>query len=92
MNRRARHTLATLLIWGAFGATAWACPVCFRMEEGPVTEGVRAAIVVLLGVTTAVLAGFAVFIHGFVRRASYLEMGRGGGEARRSSKSEGGND
>jgi hypothetical protein len=68
MNRRAGHLLATLLIWAAFGTTAWACPVCFRMEEGPVTDGVRAAIVVLLGVTTGVLGGFAVFIRGFVRR------------------------
>jgi hypothetical protein len=74
MNRRARQTFATLLIWAAFGATAWACPVCFRMEEGPVTDGVRAAIVVLIGVTTSVLAGFAVFIRGFVRRERESEL------------------
>jgi hypothetical protein len=48
--------------------SAWACPVCFRMEEGPVTDGVFAAVLVLLGVTGSVLVGFGVFIHGFVRR------------------------
>jgi hypothetical protein len=68
MNARIRQPLAIFLIWAALGASALACPVCFRMDDGPVSDGVRAAIVVLLGVTTAVLAGFAVFIRGFVRR------------------------
>ena len=65
--------LLGLLMWASSCATAWACPVCFRMEEGPVTAGVRAAVVVLMTVTVAVLAGFAIFIRGFVRRAGALE-------------------
>lgn len=69
----ADRAFATILIWAALGAGAWACPVCFRMDEGPVTDGVRAAVMVLIGVTTVVLAGFGVFIRGFVRRARAVE-------------------
>jgi hypothetical protein len=45
-----------------------ACPVCFQMEDGQAAAGVRAAVLVLAGVTTAVLAGFGVFIRRLVRR------------------------
>jgi hypothetical protein len=47
-----------------------ACPVCFQVEEGPVVNGVRAAVVVLITVTVGVLAGFGVFIARFVRRSA----------------------
>ncbi|HEY6357424.1 MAG TPA: hypothetical protein VIX35_04230 [Vicinamibacterales bacterium] len=51
------------------GATPlFACPICFQVEEGPVTAGVRAAVVVLIGVTVGVLAGFGVFVARFVAR------------------------
>jgi len=56
--------------WAAASASALACPICFRVEEGPVTDGVRAAVLVLMGVTAGVLAGFGVFIARFVRRAA----------------------
>ena len=56
--------------WAAAGSIALACPVCFRIEEGPVSDGVRAAVVVLISVTVGVLTGFAVFIARFVRRAA----------------------
>jgi len=46
-----------------------ACPICFQFEQGPVTAGMRGAVLVLMGVTVGVLAGFAVFITRFVRRA-----------------------
>jgi hypothetical protein len=85
-----KRAVATVLVWTALGASAWACPVCFRMEDGPVSDGVRAAVVVLLGVTTTVLAGFAVFIRGFIKRAGDLADAGDVGEARRSSDSEGG--
>lgn len=85
-----KRVVATVLIWTALGASGWACPVCFRMEDGPVSDGVRAAVVVLMGVTTTVLAGFAVFIRGFIKRAGALADARSGGETRRSSESEGG--
>ena len=65
--------IATLVIWTSLGVSVWACPVCFRMEEGPVTDGVRLAVLVLMGVTTMVLTGFGVFIRGFIRRARAVE-------------------
>jgi hypothetical protein len=43
------------------------------MDDGPVSDGIRAAIVVLLGVTTTVLGGFAAFIRGFIQRERTAE-------------------
>lgn len=53
------------------GATSHllACPICFQVEEGPVTAGARAAVLVLIGVTLGVLAGFGVFVAKFIARA-----------------------
>jgi heme/copper-type cytochrome/quinol oxidase subunit 2 len=73
MTRAWRKKVMSMLVavfWGAAGASALACPVCFRVEEGPVTDGVRAAVLVLVGVTVGVLSGFGVFIVRFVRRAA----------------------
>jgi hypothetical protein len=67
MTRIMRRLGLTLAIWLAAGAAVGACPVCFRIEDGPVSDGVRAAVIVLMGVTTAVLGGFAMFIVRFVR-------------------------
>jgi len=67
------RSLLAVIVWMSASATAWACPVCFRMEEGPVSAGVRAAIVVLMTVTVSVLTGFAIFIRGFVRRSRTSE-------------------
>lgn len=65
----ARHRiLLAAVLWIASGAAALACPICFQVEEGPVTDGIRAAVLVLVGVTGTVLAGFAAFIVRFVRR------------------------
>ena len=69
-TRRGVISTAVAGCWAAASVTALACPVCFRIEEGPVTDGVRAAVFVLIGVTVGVLAGFAVFIARFVRRAA----------------------
>ncbi len=52
----------------AAGEIALACPICFRVEENATTDGVYAAVLVLVGVTTVVLGAFARFIVGFVRR------------------------
>jgi hypothetical protein len=70
-------TIAPRRVAAAWVTVAWivapavlaACPVCFRVEDGPVADGVRAAVFVLVGVTTGVLAGFGVFIARFVRRS-----------------------
>lgn len=66
---RRRTTAVTLAVWFAAGAVAHACPICFQVEDGPATQGVRAAVVVLASVTGVVLAGFAVFVGGIVRRS-----------------------
>jgi hypothetical protein len=77
MTRAWRRRILGALIamfWATAGASALACPVCFRVEEGPVTDGVRAAVLVLVGVTVGVLSGFGVFIVRFVRRAAVEDL------------------
>ena len=64
------RAIATLLGWLAAGATALACPICFQAESNATTDGIRAAVVVLVAVTCCVLGGFAWFIVRFRRRAS----------------------
>jgi len=55
------------LILGATG-TALACPVCFQVEENATTDGVRVAVILLVGVTTVVLGAFARFVVLFAKR------------------------
>jgi len=71
MTRSHRRFVAACaaVAWIGAPAALAACPVCFGVEAGPVTDGVRAAVLVLIGVTTGVLAGFGVFIARFVRRS-----------------------
>ena len=54
----------------AAGEAALACPICFRVEENATTDGVQAAVLILVGVTTVVLGAFARFVAGFVKRES----------------------
>lgn len=54
----------------AASEVAFACPICFRVEENATTDGVQAAVLVLVGVTTVVLGAFARFVAGFVKRES----------------------
>jgi threonine/homoserine/homoserine lactone efflux protein len=49
--------------------TLLACPVCFQVEQNSTTHGLQAAVLVLIGVTTGVLAGFGLFIVRLVRRS-----------------------
>ena len=51
-------------------AIAFACPICFRVEDGATAAGVRAAVIVLMAVTVLVLCGFAAFILRW-RRGTY---------------------
>jgi hypothetical protein len=57
------------VIWIGATTPLLACPICFQVQAGPVTAGVRAAVAVLIGVTLGVLAGFGVFVARFVARA-----------------------
>ena len=66
--KRPQRSFYVLLFVLAASEVALACPICFRVEENATTDGVQAAVLVLVGVTTVVLGGFARFLAGFVRR------------------------
>jgi heme/copper-type cytochrome/quinol oxidase subunit 2 len=70
--RSSRFAPSRLLVcavaWMGATTAVLACPICFQVEEGPVTAGARAAVLVLIGVTLGVLAGFGVFVAKFVAR------------------------
>ena len=69
MTRRqqAAAWLTGALLWGAAGRSLFACPICFQIEQGPVTDGVRAAVFVLMAVTVVVLTGFGMFVARLAR-------------------------
>lgn len=48
-----------------------ACPICFQVQDGPTASSVRAAVFVLIGVTSGVLMCCGVFVARFARRASH---------------------
>jgi hypothetical protein len=58
---------AAIVIWLGAGAVLSACPICFQVEDSGVTAGVRAAVVVLGGVTGGVLVGVAMFARRLVK-------------------------
>ncbi len=66
-----------------------ACPVCLGASDTPAVQGMRMAIVFLLGVTGSVLAGFGAFFVYLTRRATLSGVARadsareGSGEASR---------
>ena len=66
--KRPQRSFLVLALVLAASEVALACPICFRVEENATTDGVQAAVLVLVGVTTVVLGGFARFVAGFVRR------------------------
>lgn len=63
-----RRPAVVLAMIAAASEAALACPICFRVEESATTDGLRAAVLVLVGATVVVLGGFARFMVGFVRR------------------------
>ena len=72
-----RHGVAwtALIGWWAGAAPALlACPVCFRLEEGPTAAGVRMAVSVLMAVTLTVLGGAALFVARVIRRSARLPL------------------
>jgi hypothetical protein len=52
----------------AFATPLLACPVCFGNVNSLQTKGMQAGILALLGVTAAILAGFAGFFFIYLRR------------------------
>ena len=55
---------------------AFACPVCFGQSDSPMALGTNMAVLFMLGVTGAVLAGFAGFIIYLMRRAKLVAAGQ----------------
>ena len=66
-----RATLITLA-FAAVPRVALACPVCFGQSDSPMAWGTNIAIFFMLGVTGAVLAGFAGFFIYLMRRAKLV--------------------
>jgi hypothetical protein len=50
-----------------------ACSVCFGASDAPMAVGTNMGIFLMLGVTGAVLAGFASFFIYLIRRARLVE-------------------
>jgi len=67
--RKILMTLAAVAVPRA----ALACPVCFGQSDSPMAWGTNMAILFMLGVTGAVLAGFGAFIVYLMRRAKMAD-------------------
>jgi hypothetical protein len=65
--------LLTAVALVAIPRVASACPVCFGRSDSPLAVGTNMAIFFMLGVTGAVLAGFASFIVYLMRRARAMD-------------------
>jgi hypothetical protein len=44
-----------------------ACPICFQVERNATTDGLMAAVTVLVAVTSGVLIGFGFFVRRLAR-------------------------
>ena len=66
-----RGLLVSLML--AVPRVALACPVCFGQSDSPMAWGTNVAILFMLGVTGAVLAGFGAFFVYLMRRAKMTD-------------------
>lgn len=62
-------TILSALVVLALQPALLACPVCFQVEQSPATDGLQAAVLVLVAVTTCVLTGFGIFVVKLARRS-----------------------
>ena len=69
--RKLRLCIAALVVF--VPSEVLACPICFGAAEGPMIESMNNAIVLLLGITVAVLGGFATFFIRLARRIARSE-------------------
>ena len=78
MKRSLLSWLVGLLILLIVGQNiAVSCPVCFGALDDPATNGMKYAILTLLGVTGSVLAGFVSFFVRLRRLSRSTAMKRG---------------
>ena len=52
----------------------FACPVCYGLSDSPMSEGVNAAILVLMVITGTVLSTFVAFFL-YLRKRSKITLG-----------------
>ena len=74
-SRSLRSLLAALLLAALAAAPAAACDVCYgaASSSSPLVSGARLGVFLLLGVTVAVLGGFAKFFFYLRNRARQAE-------------------
>ncbi len=60
-KRIVRNVVVVVLALVAAHTVAVACPTCFGAPDSPQTEGLKWAILSLLGITGTVLAGMSAF-------------------------------
>ena len=60
MTRRTLCAFVTLSVIFAARSGLVACPVCFQVEQNSTTDGLLAAVTVLVAVTSGVLIGFGL--------------------------------
>ena len=76
-DRSPRQWVAVVLVLACGCLTAsdaMACAVCFSTADPVATGSLNAGILVLLGITTVVLAAFARFVVSLVRRARSVQL------------------
>lgn len=65
----------THLLFGAVPRIVLACSVCFGQSDSPMAQGTNMGILLMLGVTVAMLAAFASFFLYLARRIRMFEDG-----------------
>jgi heme/copper-type cytochrome/quinol oxidase subunit 2 len=67
--RRARVAATAMLMAAGLERALSACAVCFLMEPNATTDGVHAAVLTMVAITSVVLACFAAFMARVARRS-----------------------
>jgi hypothetical protein len=62
-----RRAALTTALWPLLDAAVHACPICFQTDNAHVAAGARAAVIVLVAVTTMVVGACALFFTRLVR-------------------------
>ena len=66
--KRIRRVVAVLICAAASEAAVAACPICFQVDDGAGAAGIRAALIVLGGVSGIVLGAIGVWTFRFLNR------------------------
>ena len=88
MKRKFRILLLVAVALVAFTGSSTACSVCFGDPESPMTKGMAAGILVLLGFIGTVLAGISAFFIYVIRRPEARDLELDEDESSSGSKTE----